>query len=138
MEWDTNYENGLIWQDLQHKELIENMYSLLDAIVDSNTDKDSFYKTVNFVRKYYKSHFLIEEKYMREFDYPLIGAHLIQHKYFIDEFNAFISQCIYRENESSVELLNKLTSWFYNHIQSTDKILAKFILKNQSKENSDE
>jgi hemerythrin len=131
MEWDTNYENGIIWQDLQHKELIESMLHLLNSIVEGNQDKDSFYKTIKFVKHYYISHFLTEEKYMIANNYPLLKDHLAQHKYFINEINSFISQCIFQDMESSVELLNKLTNWFYFHIQHTDKQLAKFLLKNE-------
>ncbi len=131
MEWDAKYEHGVIWQDLQHKELVEKMHQLLDSIIEIKKDKEIFYDTIKFLKDYHKRHFLIEEEYMIKHKYTGFKDHYKEHKYFTWFLNDFISQSIYREIETSVELLNECTNWFGNHIKTSDKLFAQFLLENQ-------
>jgi hemerythrin-like metal-binding protein len=131
MEWGDNCQHGIIWQDFQHKQLVNIINGLLDSIIIGSGDKETFYKTIKFLKEFTYSHLGIEELYMRKYEFPGMRAHLAEHKFFIGDLNKFISVCIYHEQESSVELLNKLNTWFFHHTQTTDKILAEFILKNR-------
>ena len=128
MEWISDYQHGIIWQDLQHRQLVDKMNELLESII-SGRDKEAFFETVKFVREYTTSHFRTEEMYMQTWEYPHREAHVREHRGFIDDFNSYLSKCIYHESESSAELINKLTTWFFNHTQTTDKKLAAFLLE---------
>jgi len=128
MEWINEYQHGIIWQDFQHKQLVDKMNELLNSLI-SGQDKETFFETIRFVREYVNNHFKTEELYMKNWDYPAFKEHSRDHKAFIIDFNNHISKCIYQESESSVELINKLTQWFFNHTQTTDRDLAKFLLK---------
>lgn len=132
MEWGEEYQLGIIWQDFQHKQLIDNINELLDSLITGNNDKDTFYKTIKFVREFSLNHFKLEELYMKKHAFPGLEDHVKEHRFFTNDLNHFISVCIYHEIESSTELLNKLSSWFSHHIQTTDKILAEFLIKSNS------
>ena len=132
MEWGEECQLGIIWQDFQHKQLIDNINKLLDCLITGNKDKETFYKTIKFVKEFSLNHFNLEELYMKKHDFPGMKGHVKEHRLFTDDLNHFISVCIYREVESSTELLNKLNTWFSHHIQTTDKILADFLIKSNS------
>lgn len=128
MEWDKKYQHGVIWQDFQHKQLVDKMSELLQALV-SGKDKDAFFETIRFLREYSDSHFRIEELYMEQHNFPDSREHASEHRKFVKTLNDFISQCIYQKAESSSELINTLSEWFFNHTQTTDKVLAEFLLE---------
>ena len=123
-----DYKHGVIWQDVQHQQLLDTTKKLLDSWVTADNDKESFFQTINFLKKYFASHFSIEEIHMKKYDYPEINKHLEEHRYFVSSFSKFVSQCIYSDKESAI-LLTSLNSWFFNHIMTTDKQLAQFLLK---------
>ena len=127
MEWEKKYQHGIIWQDFQHKQLVDKMSELLQALVIGK-DKEAFFETIRFLREYSDSHFRIEELYMKQYNFPDSREHALEHRKFVQNLNDFISQCIYQEAESSSELINTLSEWFFNHTQTTDKILAEFLL----------
>jgi hemerythrin-like metal-binding protein len=128
MEWITDYQHGIIWQDFQHKQLVDKMNELLNTII-SGHNKEAFFETVRFVKEYSTNHFKTEELYMKNWGYPKFKEHSLEHQGFITDFNHHITNCIYLESESSGELINKLTKWFFNHTQTSDKELANFLLK---------
>ena len=66
---------------------------------------------------------------MKKHDFPGMKDHAKEHRLFTNDLNKFISVCIYHKNESSTELLNKLNAWFYKHMQTTDRVLAEFLLE---------
>lgn len=129
MEWGEDLQHGLIWQDFQHKQLVDHINMLLDAVVTGNKDKEIFYKTVKFIKDYSQEHFGLEELYMARHAFPGMEGHIKAHKIFVKNFDQFVSASIYRQTESSTDLLNKLSAWFFNHIHTTDKVLAEFLIK---------
>ena len=132
MEWDKKYQHGVIWQDFQHKQLVDKMSELLQSLVVGN-DKETFFETIKFLREYSESHFKIEELYMKFYEFPEAKNHALEHRKFVTDLNDFVSKCIYREAESSSELINTLSEWFFNHTQTTDKKLAEFLLEKGSR-----
>ncbi len=128
MEWDKKYQHGVIWQDFQHKQLVDKMSELLQSLVVGD-DKEAFFETIRFLREYSESHFKIEELYMKYYEFPGTKAHVLEHRKFVTDLNNFVSKCIYREAESSSELINSLSEWFFNHTQTTDKVLAEFLME---------
>ena len=126
MKLDDNFKHGIIWQDIQHQQLLEAINKLVNSVTTGKNDKELFYKTINFIKEYISSHFSTEELYMKKYNYPETKKHIEEHQLFIDDFIKFISQSIYNDKESA-KLLYKLNEWFLNHIKTTDKQLAKFL-----------
>ncbi|MBU0482627.1 MAG: hemerythrin family protein [Proteobacteria bacterium] len=128
MEWGKDYRLGLIWQDFQHKELIDRMVELEKAIREG-ADKNDFYGMIGFLGNYINDHFALEEVYMKKYNYPHALEHIKQHRKFSEEFRKFKSGCIYQEKKTSIELFDKLSLWVSTHLQVIDKTLAEFLIK---------
>ncbi len=127
-KWGQEYRLGLIWQDYQHKELIDRMCEL-DKAIKEGADKNDFYAMISFLGNYIHDHFSLEELYMKKYNYPHALEHIKQHRKFTDEFNKFKSSCIYQENKTSSELIRNLSKWVVGHILVIDKILTAFLIK---------
>jgi len=120
---------GVLWMDIQHRQLIEQIEALGSALTEG-TDKPRFFETMSFVERYIGEHFHTEEAYMKKLGYPGAERHLAAHSKFIGEFRRFKRNCIYRETESSRELLTRLSDWVLKHIPTEDKSLARFLYLN--------
>jgi len=129
MEWEEKYEQGVIWQDFQHKQFIDNLNILLHMVTSKEKDERAFNRVANFTIQYCNNHFKTEELYMKKHAYPRIKKHTDEHKQFVQDLKKIISDKNFGNIEKASTLLNKLMSWFVQHILETDKYLAAFIKK---------
>lgn len=131
MEWKDEFKHGLIWQDFQHKQLVDNINILINSVTTaSNVDK-SFKNAAYFTVNYCNGHFKIEEEYMKRHGYPLMDKHVKQHGSFIKKFNRIIKEKSLSDVEKSSELLHDLLDWFTDHIMAEDKYLANFLIRHE-------
>ena len=128
MDWKKEYEHGVIWQDFQHEKFIENLNNLLTIVIAKKKDEKAFMKGVNFSIQYCNNHFKTEEKYMLKHGYPRTENHIMQHNKFVKDLKGLIAAKSLDNSEKTSRLLNELMAWFSNHILTTDKNLAKFII----------
>ena len=63
MEWDEKFEQGVIWQDFQHKQFIDNLNILLHMVTSKVKDGRAFNRVANFTIQYCNNHFKTEELY---------------------------------------------------------------------------
>ena len=91
-------------------------------------DQNTFDETIRFLGEFSKEHFEKEEFFMIKHGYPRKENHITEHQEFTNDLKG-LAGCDFNGIESSVELLNKLTEWFLNHTQTTDKALAQFLIK---------
>jgi len=131
MEWKEEFQHGLIWQDFQHHQLIDNINALINSVTSGDSDDKSFRKAALFTIQYCSGHFKIEEEYMKKHGYSLTESHIEQHNLFIDDFKKIISDNNLNGAQKSSVLLNKLLTWFKDHILTDDKLFANFILRHE-------
>ena len=129
MEWNEGCEHGIKWQDEQHKLLLKNINALFDSVLMGSSDEDAFLKTIKFLEKYSEEHFRQEEFFMHKHGYPRQENHINEHRNFTEDLKKLTNGQHYTGIESSVELVNKLNNWFFEHTQTTDKYLAQFLCK---------
>ncbi len=130
MVFDVTYETGVVWQDFQHKQLID-LFQKLKEAKSNKTDKNLYRYTLAFLAMYVNHHFKLEEAYMKKFNYPDQTSHLKEHRNFIKELKAFKTQNEKYSNAGSDDLLNRLGEWILNHILKDDQTLGAFILKKE-------
>ena len=65
-DWDTTLETDILWIDVQHKKLIDNMNRLLNSVT-TNSDYGSVGRVLRFLTQYVHAHFGTEEQFMRKF-----------------------------------------------------------------------
>jgi hemerythrin len=117
--------SDLIWQDTQHQVL----FQLIDRIRESPFDRDIFTK----LKLYAEHHFVLEEAYMKQLDYPHAAAHIQAHNRFREELTAMIQTDPDMSQIFQDALSDFLYKWLKLHVLGIDKKLEGFILNSASK-----
>ena len=117
--------SDLIWQDTQHQVLFE----LIDRIREVPYD----HEITNRLKLYAEHHFVLEEAYMKQLDYPHAAAHILAHDRFRDELTAMIQADPGISQAFQEALSDFLYKWLKLHVLGIDKKLEDFILKSASK-----
>ncbi|NNE62654.1 MAG: hemerythrin family protein [Gammaproteobacteria bacterium] len=117
--------SDLIWQDTQHQML----FQIIDEIKREPFDRSVFSR----LQAYAEQHFLLEEAYMTELEYPDIDAHIHAHDRFREELEGMIQSplAINRALQDSLSLF--LCEWLKLHVMGIDKKLEAFILESKAK-----
>lgn len=130
MSLDAKFETGVVWQDYQHKQLID----LFEKIKQAKTDhkEQNLYRyTIAFLAMYVNHHFKLEEEYMDKYDYPGKEDHKKSHRGFIKELKKFREANTEYTEDGADDLLQRLGEWILNHILGDDKGLGEFILEKE-------
>lgn len=131
MPLDKKYHTGVIWQDFQHKELVNHLIKLKQA-KENKADKEAFRFAVAFLAMYVHHHFKLEEEYMDLYGYPEKQAHGKKHKAFIKTLKAFRSKYPDYSEDAVDELIKEINEWILNHIFKDDKRLGAYILESEN------
>jgi hemerythrin len=128
-EFTDNLITGNKTIDAQHRELIDKINNLLDAI-ETSKDKAVAVNTLDFLNDYVEYHFGEEEKLQKEAGYPGLEDHLKQHEALrktVADLTAMLEE---EEGPSNafVEQLNKqVINWLYRHIEGFDRSVAEYL-----------
>ncbi|NTV46788.1 MAG: hemerythrin family protein [Chlorobiales bacterium] len=125
-QWSSEFENGIIWQDQQHHELILSVHKLYNAILSKQSD-DAIQEIVDFLYGYTKNHFDMEERYMEKYLYPETDAHVFQHRSFIKMLEDFEKERRGGKSLANLALCYDLNTWTLNHIKTEDQRFAHFL-----------
>jgi hemerythrin len=79
MEWNENLSVGFKKIDDDHKELFRMIKELVEAI-NQHTCKYKIDSVIKFLEDYANNHFAMEEKYMKELEYPEYLKHRAEHE----------------------------------------------------------
>ncbi len=115
----------VIWQDAQHQQL----FRLIDQIKESRVD-NSVFKKLNDYAEY---HFMLEEQYMLQLDYPDRDAHKEAHNKFRRELATMLEEHQSYDEDLRKSLSLFLREWLKRHVLGTDKKLERFIMESNSK-----
>jgi len=127
MSFDAKYETGVVWQDFQHKQLIDLFQKIKEARLHKKDEK-LFSYTVAFLAMYVNHHFSLEEEYMEKYQYPGKDAHRKEHQDFVKEIKAFRDENKGYSQRASDDLLTRMEDWILSHILEDDQKLGEFIL----------
>ncbi|MFW9850707.1 MAG: bacteriohemerythrin [Candidatus Thorarchaeota archaeon] len=128
IEWDESLSVGISLIDEQHKELLDRLNGITDA-VENHQGIDKILSTLSFLYEYTDVHFSTEEKYMREFDYPGKKLHMGQHVEFFDMLEKMRKDF---EEEGATRALGEsistfLGNWLVTHIKGIDCKFGEFL-----------
>lgn len=115
----------LIWQDKQHQILLD----LIDQINESDVDESVFRR----LHDYAENHFMLEEEYMLQLDYPHMEEHVAAHNKFRYELNSMMQSFHSYDEGFRSALAEFLRGWLKGHIFGIDKQLEDFIVKSDVK-----
>ena len=126
MGLEKKYETGILWQDTQHRQLIDLMEKLSDA--DSKeAESKMFTYTTAFLAMYVTHHFNLEAQYMKAYEYPDLESHLEEHQKYIDLVKQFRKDHTSFSVEGALFLEKNILEWILNHIMENDQKLGAFI-----------
>jgi hemerythrin len=117
--------SDLIWQDTQHQVLFE----LIDKIKEVPFDPDILIR----LKLYAEHHFILEEAYMQELDYPHASDHLDAHDRFREELEAMLETDPTVSQVLQNSLSDFLYKWLKLHVLGIDKELEEFVMKSDFK-----
>jgi hemerythrin len=123
--WNEKYSVGVKEIDLQHKKLTDLINGLHDAMKEGK-GKDVLARVLQDLINYAASHFATEEKYMTQFKYPAYPAHKGEHEKFVKKVLDLQKDFNSGTAVMTLEVMNFLKDWLFNHIQGTDKKYGPF------------
>jgi hemerythrin len=112
--------------DNQHKKLLSILNDLNDALYQGR-DKEVLSGIIAALVDYTFYHFMTEEKYLDEFEYPESALHKNEHQYFAEEVTRFRNQFDQGEKTLSGDIILFLKSWVFNHIRKSDQKYSPFL-----------
>ncbi len=130
--FNADYETGVLWQDLQHKELIDR-FNMLSGKNLQEMDSKTFTSTTGFLVIYAHHHFMLEEGYMEKYEYPDTEYHKSAHRKFIKRLKDLRKSHSTFSQDAIDKLLTEIKGWILNHILENDKKLGWYILEEEKK-----
>jgi hemerythrin len=125
VEWNNSYSVGVNEIDLQHQKLIEMINDLHDAMLQGK-GKAVVGEIIKGLVDYAGTHFLTEEKYFDQFEYPEAGSHKEEHSAFTQRVAEFKNGFNTGKFALSINVMDFLSSWLRNHIKVVDKKYGPF------------
>jgi len=129
IKWSDSLAIGIPLIDKEHKDLINNINELIEAI-RSGKGQEHIQKITAFLENYVVKHFNNEEVLMQEYNYPGYPAHKSLHLKFIEAFNA-LKEELRDKHDKGLYLVFRVQTlimdWFVNHILKVDKQLGVFL-----------
>jgi hemerythrin-like metal-binding protein len=124
--WTDELATGILWQDLQHASLIEQINTLYAAILAKH-GREQVGQIIAFLDTYVRNHFSIEEKYMELYSNPELEKHVKEHASFRRNLEELKAGQLSPGELSAESLCFDLCEWLKTHILSIDRRLGAFL-----------
>jgi hemerythrin-like metal-binding protein len=128
MKWTEDLAIGIPLIDEQHKEWIERLRGVSEAI-QAHMGQPKIVKALDFLVDYTNHHFGTEEKHMEAHAYPDLPAHRARH----EELKTTLSNLIegFEEDGATAGLAdyldNFMQNWLVQHIHDVDQRFGDFL-----------
>lgn len=126
-ELNDSLKTGVKMIDTHHRELIEAINDLADAIEEGKSS-NAVKKILSFLEFYAEWHFDHEEKCAHKLECPMAQINKDAHGIFLDTVKKYKNN--YRDNpdeqkEIAIQIHGDLAKWLVNHIQGIDVKLGQ-------------
>lgn len=119
LAWQERYSVGIREIDEQHKQLINLINELNDAML-AGKGKEALLSVLNKLASYCVSHFSTEERLFDTHAYPETEDHKDRHNKMTAKVNALLDEVKNGKGRISIEVMNFLKNWLDKHILETD------------------
>lgn len=133
MKWTNDLSINIETIDNQHKELINRINDLVNAI-KHHICKHKISSVIEFLEEYVDFYFGEEERFMLKFSYPGYQFHKSQHEHFKETLSFLKSELIKIEGGTkpgpynlSMATNQVIVDWILDHIARVDKELGQFL-----------
>ena len=124
--WKSVYETGIVALDTEHRQLVEQINRLYEAVRDKQTD-EVLLETLTMLQDYTENHFQHEEKLLQEYDYPGLAEHQQIHQQLRNSVQELKTQATSGTQDIAKELLGFLRGWLLEHIVNVDKKYGTYL-----------
>jgi hemerythrin len=121
-----DYRTGLVWQDCQHRKLLEMFAAVAEARDDERAGADAV-DLLARIAEFAVGHFEIEEAYMERTAYPHRDLHVMEHEGFLNRLQGIAEEAVVADREMLAEFSGELSRWFRDHILGTDRDMAAHV-----------
>jgi hemerythrin-like metal-binding protein len=126
IEWKDEFSVGVPVVDHEHRELID----LINELHDAMSGENAAITVLDFlgeIHAHVAAHFALEEKIMREQRYDQYQEHKQDHERLLDEISDIMNA--YEENAfySDEEFAETISKWFTDHFKTKDARLHKHL-----------
>jgi len=118
MEWTRELETGIQKIDIQHRQIVNYINELDDAIQTGNME--GIRHVIEGVLNYTVTHFEFEEELMQQAGFAGLKAHQQTHEFFMRKVAVLRGRFQEGENVSQM-LLSMLKGWIVSHIKGEDR-----------------
>lgn len=123
--WSDKYSVGVIELDNQHKELVNILNEIFDAM-SAGKSNEALGRIISKLVNYTRIHFSTEEKYMQKYNYPGYSAQKREHDAFIEKIQNFQKDFNSGKLTLSLDVSSFLKNWLIQHISGEDKKYESF------------
>jgi hemerythrin len=127
ISWNENLSVKIELFDLQHRKLIDLINTFYDH-VHKGAGKDNFLFFTKSLKDYSVYHFTAEEKLMKEYSFPGLESHKIEHSVFIDQVSFYEEKFKSGKDVVILEVISFIKDWVINHVMGTDKKYSDFLV----------
>lgn len=120
IEWQENFSVGNELIDFQHKKIIEIINKFYNAFLNASA-VTILSDILSEMIEYANYHFTEEEKIFNSKNLFLSDEHISEHNTFISASKAFVDKFQENDVSLSIEVMEFLRSWLYEHILVKDK-----------------
>jgi hemerythrin len=129
IRWAKKYEIGVPRIDSQHQKLFELTQDLIDG-VEKGKGRQILLDVLKSLIEYTKTHFVDEERIMKEVNFPEYQVHFREHEDFIKKVYESTSEFLQGHSVPTIKLTEFLYSWLVDHILIHDKHIGIHIREN--------
>ena len=126
IDWKAIYETGIVALDNEHRELIQEINRLYEAVRDKRGEA-VLADILIMLEKYTVDHFQHEERLMKEYHFPGLAEHQKIHQELVAEIEGFKKRATSGAEELARELFTFLRAWLLEHILKVDKEYGAFL-----------
>ncbi len=126
IKWEERYEVKIKQIDDEHKKFLDVVNELITAMKEGK-GKEIIESTIEKLVDYTKFHFSSEEKVFARYNLPTLDEHKKKHQDLIDKVVALQEQAKSKSFLISINVLDTLKSWLFDHIIGTDKKDAAYL-----------
>ena len=127
LEFKDVYKIGINKIDGQHRELF-NIFNRLERAIARQDSEEVIGDIFDFLTKYTKEHFDLEEQYMERYKYPEFKEHKDIHHEFLEEVEDMYQRYLNGYLKITSQTQTTLFEWITKHIEQTDKRYGMYLI----------
>jgi hemerythrin-like metal-binding protein len=129
--WSHEYDLGIPIVDEQHRGIVSTINSLYYGM-QNNQGEDLLRPIISMINNYTRTHFQIEEDFLKKCKFPGLKGHHELHNELIRKLDKFGTESL--TNQDPLKFLDFLKEWWIDHICVKDRVFLEYLLRTSPRE----